>query len=164
MLFRSHKSAKEYLIGNTQNRPFSIDREQVNEKIFIRCITCITTPGLRAKIRTRSTPKFLDYAATSWYAHLGASFHRSETLLATLNQFLRTNAILTWIQALAAMDMISVMIRASNYLTAYAAKRRESKWDTAPRDRQITEREHIEEWATDIIKIAGRFGDRKSVV
>lgn len=155
-----HKSAKEYLIGSAQNRPFFIDREQVNEKIFIRCITCITTPGLRAKIRTRSTPKFLDYAATSWYAHLSASFHGSETLLATLNQFLRTNAILIWIQALAAMDMVSVMIRASNYLTAYAAKRRESEWDMAPRDRQITERENIEEWATDIIKIAGRFGSK----
>lgn len=155
-----HKTAKEYLVGSNQIRPFSIDREEANEMIFMRCMKSITTMGLRAKIRSGDAPEFLNYAVTCWFAHLGASSHQSEALLTTLMKFLKTNAILTWIQALASMGKVRVLIRASNYLTAYATKRKELEWDTMPRDRQITEREMIEDWAIDVVKIAGKFGSR----
>jgi hypothetical protein len=53
-----------------------------------------------------------------------------------------------------------MLIVASTYLADYATKIKQSEYDMMPKDRQIMERETIEEWVIDLAKIAGKFGLR----
>jgi WD40 repeat protein len=152
-----HQTAREYLIGNTQ-RPFNVDRKFAHEQIYVRCMRCLKAVGLRAQIKSGRPPEFLDYAATSWFSHLCSGSQGSEIILSTLIKFLKSTPVLTWIQALASTRQLRVLIQASSYLNSYAVKRKQADSEVMPRDRQISEREMIEDWATDLVKIVGKFG------
>ncbi|KAL4935191.1 hypothetical protein BDV06DRAFT_229057 [Aspergillus oleicola] len=143
----AHITAKEYLVGDTSSRPIAVNAGLVNEMIFLRCMQCISTRGLPASIRTGKTPRLFEYAVTYWFDHLEATSGLSERVLLAV-KFLTMNSVLTWIQAQATIRRLRLLVQATSTLTKYASKLN---------DRQITEREMLENWAIDLIKIVGKF-------
>lgn len=146
-----HQTAREYLV-NGKDRPFHVDRDVAHKDIFLSCMRCIMTIGLRAKVKGIQKPEFLDYAASSWSSHLTLTPLDCGQAAEVLNNFLSGHWVLTWIQVLAASKRLRVLIRASKHLSKYSAAHKEN--DRANIKRQIL----IESWAEDIVKIVGKFG------
>jgi WD40 repeat protein len=151
-----HQTAREYLFSDL-NRSLSIDERSANELLFQKCIVCLTDPGLRFKISRNQELGLLDYAVSSWFMHLCLSDAKLPHVLPTVLKFLEGPYVLTWIQAIAKIGKLQLLILASQHLNSFAAKLRELKQHTSPAERKITEREVIESWATDFAKILGKF-------
>ncbi|KAL9107796.1 MAG: hypothetical protein Q9227_007311 [Pyrenula ochraceoflavens] len=154
-----HQTAREYLLGHDfgLEQPFRINAQAAHDHVFLSCMRCLTSIGLRAKLNRNQKPDFLEYAATAWSSHLletptqGAAFE-------TLQRFLTGHSVLTWIQAVAMNKQLRALIRASKHLSKYS--KRHENWDAQhnPIERRTSERELIDSWALDMVKIVGKFG------
>jgi hypothetical protein len=153
-----HQTAREFLQG-VRDLPFSIKPYKAHEELLVACLRYLTDPSYRGKLGSvRSLPPFLEYAATSWYYHLDRCVESSEATLALLIRFLRSQFLLTWIQAIGQIGQLGSIVEASRILTRYASRRRKEDEDKMPPLRKIMEVEVMEKWATDLVKIVGRFG------
>ncbi|KAI9840612.1 MAG: hypothetical protein M1837_001508 [Sclerophora amabilis] len=152
-----HQTAREYLLGS-RDRPISVDREVAHEQLFMRCMLSLMTLGLRTKLNRGHAPGLLDYAATSWFSHLKSSSPSSEAAVTTLIRFLKGSWVLTWIQSLAQARKLRVLIYASTSLSSFAQNRKRVSSGITPLGCQMEEQQIIEGWATDLVKIAGKFG------
>ena len=146
-----HQTAREYLVSG-KDRPFHVDKVIAHKDIFLSCMRCLMTIGLRAKVKGIQRPEFLDYAASSWSSHLTLTPLDCGQAAEVLNNFLSGHWVLTWIQVLATSKQLRVLIRASKHLSKYSAAHKEH--DRA----HIMKQGLIESWAEDIVKIVGKFG------
>ena len=146
-----HQTAREYLISGN-DRPFHVDRNAAHREIFLSCMRCLMTIGLRAKVKEIHRPEFLDYAAGSWSSHLTLTPLGCGQVAEVLNNFLSGHWVLTWIQVLATKKQLRVLIRASKHLSKYSTAHKEH--DRA----HIMKQGLVESWAEDIVKIVGKFG------
>ena len=147
-----HETAREYLVGH-EVRPFSIDRCWAHKQLFMRCMHCLTDFSLRSKITRKQGPAFLNYAATSWFHHLSYSVVDSAEVVHTLRKFFSSTSVLTWIQALAQGDRLRTLVQASTELSHFSIKRKD-KYVTS----QIAQDSFLDAWATDLVKLVGKFG------
>jgi hypothetical protein len=121
-------------------------------------MACLADPGLRFEMNRNQEPGLLDYAASSWFMHLCLSDAKSPHVLPIVLRFLQAPCVLTWIQTVAKMGKLRLLVMASQYLNIFAAKLKEPEQHALPVEREITEREVIKSWATDLVKIVGKFG------
>lgn len=151
-----HHTAREYLLDGV-DRPFHVERSAAHKQMFLSCMRFLMTVGLRAKIDSKQQPVFLNYAASSWHAHLVATSADDGEVAETLNKFLSGRWVLTWIQVLASTDQLRVLIQASRHLSRYVGKQRQN--DDDPNQRQIIVKlELARSWLEDFAKIVGKFG------
>ncbi|KAL9039347.1 MAG: hypothetical protein Q9180_002583, partial [Flavoplaca navasiana] len=151
-----HQTAREYLLG-PEVRPFNIDK-RAHEQLFIRCMMGLTENGLRAKVNRGQESAFMHYSMASWFRHVLEAFPLSSDAMSILMKFARGSSMLVWIQALASNEHLRTLVTASTYLSKFAEKLRHADLDVVPTDRQIPEREIIEKWSMDLVKIVGKFG------
>ncbi|CAO1596345.1 hypothetical protein XANCAGTX0491_000196 [Xanthoria calcicola] len=152
-----HETAREYLMhGGDGDRLLVIDRKSTNEKLFRRCIQRLTDPKLRSQINRNQHPALLDYATGAWFIHFSLGPATNPDILDTVEKFLRGPHVLTWIHMAARRKELRALVVASRYLT-----------DVVHKLRKLHERESlthrramavIEGWATDLVKIVGKFG------
>ena len=152
-----HQTAREYLLSG-QVRPFAVNQMSAHEQLFLRCMLCLTDFGLRSKINRRQAPIFLEYAATSWFHHLTQSSIDSTQTFNTLTKFLKGSSVLTWIQALAQADRLRTMVLASTQLSAFLVKRKKWVSEATRLEDQSQHYTILEAWATDLVKVVGKFG------
>lgn len=153
-----HETAREYLMrGGDGNRPLFIDRKSMNGKLFNRCIQRLTDPKLRSQINRNQPPALLDYATSAWFIHFSFGPATHPDILEVVVKFLRGPHVLTWIHIAAKRKELRALVVASSYLT-----------DVVLKLRKVSERESlahreaiavIEGWATDLVKIVGKFGN-----
>lgn len=148
-----HQTAREYLVAGP-SRPYTIDLTAAHEQLFMTCMDCLRDSGLRSKINRRQAPKFLDYAATSWFYHLSQSSAESQQIFATLKFFLGNPSVLTWVQALAQANRLRTLVLASTHLTNFAARLKRNEQDHS----STQHTRYLELWSTDLVKIVGKFG------
>ncbi|KAK7697346.1 hypothetical protein SLS64_013644 [Diaporthe eres] len=147
-----HHSAREYLLSNSDQRDFSIDRATAHKDLFLSSMRCLMSTGLRAKLGRNQAPEFLDYAAVSWSSHLLHVTPLDDDALSTLKRLLTGNSMLTWIHALATTGHLRVLAQTSKDLSKLARNMRQhSKLD-------ISEQELISSWSVDLLRIMGRYG------
>lgn len=65
-----HHTAREYLFGSSEMRPFTIDRLEAHKVLFLSSIRNLMSTNVRTKLARNQTPDFLDYAASYWSTHL----------------------------------------------------------------------------------------------
>ena len=143
-----HETAREYLIDN-QARPFKIERLFAHEQLFIRCISCLTDFGLRSKMNRKQAPAFVEYAATSWFYHLSYCYNLSPKGSQSLKSFFKGSFVLTWIQWLARTNRLRTLVLASSLMSQFFIRQKESK---------LMEVNYLDSWATDLVKVVGKFG------
>ncbi|KAJ5177145.1 uncharacterized protein N7482_003022 [Penicillium canariense] len=152
-----HHSAREYLLSE-QDRPFSINQAVAHEKLFLGCMRCLMATGLRAKVSRNDKPEFLDYSAMWWPSHLTPISPMRESTFKVLKRFLTSHWVLTWMHALVMTKQLRILIRASKHLSNCSLSRNNAL-DSAPSGIDyIMEQQLLETWATDFMKIVGRFG------
>jgi WD40 repeat protein len=153
-----HETAREYLMrGGDRDRPFSIDRRSTNDKLFKRCILRLTDPALRSQINRNQPPALLEYATGAWFIHLSLGPATQPDIMDTLVKFLRGPHVLTWMQVAARRKELRALVVASRYLTDVVFKLRSLGDNESLAHRQAIA--VIEGWATDLIKIVGKFGN-----
>lgn len=152
-----HQTAREYLL-NGDDRPFHVDKDSAHKQMFLSCMRCLMTIGLRAKMKGNQKPEILDYAASSWFSHLASTSLGCEKVHEVLNRFPTGNWVLTWIHILAASQQLRLLIQASKHLSRYCAKQKD---DDAVQNQEyvrILKQSFLESWAEDLVKLVGKFG------
>lgn len=153
-----HQTAREYLLSGNSDRSFCIDKNAAHKHLFLSCMRCVMTIGLRAKVKGNQKPEFLDYAVSSWSSHLISTSLECDQTVEVLNKFLNGNWVLTWIQILAISGQLRVLIQTSKHLSRYSAKQRGNGAARNGDSDYIMKQEVIKSWAVDLVKIVGKFG------
>ncbi|UKZ69594.1 uncharacterized protein TrAtP1_010600 [Trichoderma atroviride] len=159
-----HETAREYLTGSalyesSGRRPCAIDPRRTHDLLFKRCIACLTDPSLRNLINRGEPPALLNYAISSWYIHLskGTCVDPNPEILDVVVRFLRSPHVLVWMFSAATQNELRFLVIASRYLAGVVLSLRQIQDEgESLAQRQATE--VIEGWATDLIKIVGKFG------
>ncbi len=152
-----HETAREYVTrGAEQGRPLFIDRRSTNDMLFKRCIAVLTNSTLRSQVNRNQPPALLDYAMGAWSYHLGLGSSTNWEILGILVNFLKSPHILTWIHVAARGKELRTLVVASRHLTDVALRLQKIE------DEELVVDLHnvavIEGWATDLVKIVGKFG------
>lgn len=153
-----HETAREYLTQRgDRDRPSIIDRRSTNDKLFERCILRLTYPTLRGQINRNQPPALLDYAVSAWFVHLSLGSATQSNILDTVVKFLKGPHVLTWMNAAARRKELRALVVASRYLTDLVLKLRILNDDESLARHQAMD--VMERWATDLVKIVGKFGN-----
>ena len=154
-----HKTAREYLT-HASSLPFPLTPQGAHQELFERSISVFFDANAQAKLSHKSLPPFYLYAATSWAYHLSYIPPDLDAPLSLLAKFFGGSYVLPWIEALGLGDQLQVLISTSCSLTTYIRRRRKLETMKLPTQRRITELETLELWATDLLKLVGKFGGR----
>ena len=153
-----HQTARDYLT-KTSGLRFSIYSPDAHYILFKKCLTFLSNTNPRAQVEQVLSQPFLLYSATSWSHHLNmSSASQDRTSLLLLAKFLRGPSVLTWVHCLALAGQLRVLVLASKSLMSFLEKRARIDRDESPITHPLQERETIELWAIDLIKIVGKFG------
>ena len=152
-----HQTAREFLTTEPNLR-CGIDVASGHEEILLRCLHDLLDPGLRGAIESSSAPPFLSYSAVSWFHHLSLAPAGSQASLILLSRFLESESVLTWIYYLAKTAQIKALAHASKAVASFAHRRRRYDSSKSPLLHHLQELELLEQWATDFVKILGKFG------
>ncbi|KAK3898388.1 hypothetical protein C8A05DRAFT_47279 [Staphylotrichum tortipilum] len=141
-----HETAREYLTrGSEKGRSLVIGVKPTNDMLLSRCIARLTDPALRSQINRGRPPPLLGYAATAWPHHLGlSSALTNPRILDLVANFLKGPHVLTWIYVVANLRELRALLR----------RRRNDDESVSSRQATIV----IEGWATDLVKVVGKFG------
>ncbi|CAN9417971.1 unnamed protein product [Alternaria alternata] len=150
-----HQTAREYLLGDAI-RPFNVDREQAHEQLFLSCMRCLMSNGLRSKVN-QDMPDFVSYSSKWWPSHLALISADSKAVARVINKFLTGHWVLTWIHILASDSRLRILIQASKHLLTYATRRKRC-FPASVGQKEIVEQELLESWAVDFVKLVGKFG------
>lgn len=111
-----HQSAREYLM-TTSTLPFSLEPSAAHCELFEKSLSTFMDKGHRAKFTppTSAALESLGYRATSWPYHLQSirHFEYADAQLDLLVKFFNQQFILLWIQAVASMGQLKVLVEAS---------------------------------------------------
>jgi WD40 repeat protein len=152
-----HETAREYLTkGGHRDRPAFINHRTSHDTLFKSCLQRLTNVRLRAQILRNQPPALLDYAMNSWFIHYTSGSFAEPASLEALVSFLKSPHILTWMNIAARKKQLRAMVVASRYLTDVVVKLRKLQFDDCLENDQTIAL--IEGWATDLVKIVGKFG------
>ncbi|KAK4238066.1 hypothetical protein C8A03DRAFT_44164 [Achaetomium macrosporum] len=154
-----HETAREYLTsGAEKGRGLAIDVRSTNDTLLRCCIALLADEDQQREYGDDGGRPLAGYAATAWPHHLALSSALTDMeILDTVTDFLRGRPVLTWISIAARMRELRAMVIASRRLADLSAKLREKKEE----DDSVAGRQAaavMEGWATDLVKILGKFG------
>ncbi|KAL4923585.1 uncharacterized protein BDV17DRAFT_296216 [Aspergillus undulatus] len=149
-----HHSAREYLLGDVE-RPVDIDRDAAHEQMFLSCMNCLMVTGLRGNLHRHQMPEFVDYSASSWSSHMALVPANSQSVVKVVKKFLAGSWVLTWIHVLAVTRHLRILVRASKHLSRFTA----SNIQANATPNQLADRQMMDQWAIDFVKILGKFGN-----
>ncbi|KAL9121836.1 MAG: hypothetical protein Q9187_001611 [Circinaria calcarea] len=152
-----HQTAREYLT-KTPNLRCSIDIANGHEALLSRCMLLLLDPALRPAIERSEHQQFVTYAATSWAYHLNLVYAGSDSSLTLLTRFFQGYSVLVWLHYLASSKQLRSLAFTSQVLARFVQKRRRLDPSKIPTLHRLQELETVERWATDLVKLLGKFG------
>ena len=152
-----HRTAKEYLTRSPNPR-CGVDMMNGHELIFSKCMQTLLEPRLRGMLEHSTVPKLMVYGAISWPYHLNLSYAGSGNSLTLLTRFLRDYAVLTWVQYLSTSRQLKTLAFASQALGFFVQKKRRVDAGKSPLLHRLEDLATLELWATDLVKVLGKFG------
>ncbi|KAL8769894.1 MAG: hypothetical protein Q9194_005323 [Teloschistes cf. exilis] len=153
-----HQTAREYLI-KTPGLEHSITPRNGHEDLLLKCISYLSISQRRINPQRPTAQSFARYAAACWPYHLRLSAASLDhTTLLVLAQFFQGPFVLFWIQLLAQQDHLRTLVFASQNIMYYLGRKSKIDAESSPLTHRLQEKEMLELWATDLVKIVGKFG------
>lgn len=173
-----HATARQFLLGETEDRYPYIDRREGHEHLALRCIEFLSDDrwkgifmrtseatvgaGVTGKNRLSCFDEdfsFISYAVQNWAFHVSNSKLSSEKLLPSIEKFF-DKYCLTWIHAVALAGDLRKITHAAQDLKAYVRKRGQKNSLVVSSSKNIGDQasKFIRLWAVDLIRIVGKFG------
>ncbi|KAE8453869.1 hypothetical protein EG329_007645 [Mollisiaceae sp. DMI_Dod_QoI] len=158
-----HQTARDHILAT--DSALAVNATKAHEKLFTKCLSALEEYGQRRDSDRRpSTQKategqeFVLYAMTSWAYHLNMISPDSDAPLILLSRFLKGSAVFAWIVLLAQQKQLKLLVYSSRSMNLYVRRKRGRYAATNPLLHRLQELETLESWATDFLKILGRFG------
>lgn len=153
-----HPTVREFLLSEAAG-DFFVSKAEANKRIALACLKLLSSqdfqpPRNRRQLARRSprrTSPLGHYAAQYFSEHIYTSSTRDDEVLLALTRFLNSS-ILSWIELIALGADLHPLIRVSKNLKAYLIRR--AKYRSSLSD-QVRD---IEGWATDLSRVATKFG------
>lgn len=152
-----HQTARDHI--TTTDSDLAINTIEGHEKLFTKCLSVLVEKlHHRGSDRRSGDQDFVRYAVTSWAYHFSLTSIESDEPLFQLAKFLKGNSILAWIVSLAQQGQLKVLVYSSKIMTLYVRRKRGRYRATNPLLHRLQELDLVESWATDFLKILGKFG------
>ena len=156
-----HQTARDYLI-RTSNQELAIDLKKAHSQLFTKTISVLSDPKLRSQLSLgqqalRSTDPFLFYAATSWMYHLRLAGTGSDAHLDILVKLFSSQSVLSWIQALAMIGQLELLVKAATAIGIFASMNRKLNANKNPLLHRLSDLESLDLWMIDLVKVVGKF-------
>ena len=152
-----HETARDYLLRSSRSE-LSLNVIDSQAYQLHRCLFTLMQPRGLGALGTESGIDFRSYALTSWPYHLKESSAGSNEVLDVVVQFLSGQSVFDWIHTLASSKQIKIMVHASKTITHFVQKRRRIESSLMPLLHRLKDLDWLETWATDLIRIVGKFG------
>ena len=177
-----HATARQFLLqGSAANGQAYIDEEEGHEQIAMVCLSYLSSDSWKrvfvaverlhmtgnAKSRTNllvvaeKDHHFLGYSTCYWAYHVSKAPLDSAKLMHTLDSFLRLYC-LSWIEGIALSKNLRYLTRSAQFLKAFAKRQRQRSKNTSPSmlttPTSSNKGKDIQLWATDFIRVVGKFG------
>lgn len=153
-----HETARGYLTRSRfHDGSFIIDRKVTNDMLFESCLNRLEDPKLRTLLHRNQPPALLNYAMSSWFIHFSLGNATYTENLSHITRFLRGPHVLTWMYVAAHRKQLRALVVASRCLADVALRLRNQQDDYSLEHEQTMTT--IEGWATDLVKIVGKFGN-----
>ncbi|KAI9804038.1 MAG: hypothetical protein M1833_000319 [Piccolia ochrophora] len=150
-----HQTARKYLTA-TPGLHCVIDSADTHRVLFLKCLAFLFDPDIRKRLEVPSDQSFLLYPATSWSYHLSLSAAKWDSkFLDALVKLFRGPFALNWIYFLALKGQLRYLIFAAKELNAFSKQRAEVDAEQMPLLHRFQDRELLESWAVDLVKIVG---------
>ena len=158
-----HQTAREYLTS-TQNLPFSLEAADAHKELLHKSLSAFLEKGLRQMLSPTKI-KLLEYRAIFWPSHLKNvdNLESPDDQLDILTRFFRESSFLTWVQTLAAMGQLSVLIETSHSLIYFTSQVRKADSYGEFLSRHSKDIEFLELWSRDLLKLPARFSGSLSL-
>ena len=152
-----HQTARDHIM--TTDSVLAVDVTEGHKKLFTKCLSVIEGQVHRRGIDLQSDDQgFIRYAVTSWAYHFNLTSVDTDAPLLRLGRFLDGNTVLAWIVSLAQLNQLKVLVYSSKKMTLYVRRKRSQYGSTNPILHRLQELDLVESWATDFLKILGKFG------
>ena len=180
-----HTTARSFLTSEGEGRPGYIQARQAHGHMAVRCLTYLSEDVWRRMFRTFSATDYaeggqlrrpnrlllaeqgfplLGYSVCYWAYHVSNSPTFSTELTEALKTFFSGHC-LSWVEAIALSANLRYLIKSAKYVKAYAKRKRLAKarpesspvlgsLKAVPED----DPKWLQSWATDIIRVVGKFG------
>lgn len=153
-----HQTAREY-ITKASELQFYISPVTGHQKLFSKCLSFLLENSLKLRRDQINSQPFMLYAATSWSYHLSRSAAFSDQVsIEMLARFFQGPCVLTWIYVLALTSQLRILVYTSQTLTSFLDKKAKTDAEKSPLTHRLREKEVLELWVTDLVKIVGKFG------
>ena len=180
-----HATARSFLTSAREDRPAYIQARQAHGHMAVRCLVYLSKDIWRRRFRTFSATNYaeddhvrrpnrlllaeqgfplLGYSVCYWAYHVSNSPTFSTELTEVLKTFFSEHC-LSWIEAISLSANLYYLIKSAKYVKAYARRKSSAKAHpelspvldslrTVPED----DPKWLQNWATDIIRVVGKFG------
>ena len=154
-----HTTAREFLLSESAGE-FCISRPRAHERIALTCLKLLSSGEMKPPRSQRMLSQarknlelspLMNYAITQFSEHVYSASAETDEILLALDIFFKTN-ILSWIERVAQMHALYLMIRLSKNLKSYLDRR--AKY-LSPLSNQV---QIVDNWSTDLSRIATNFG------
>lgn len=153
-----HTTAREFLMSEDAGE-FRVLKAEAHERIATACLQLLTSPPMqpprhRRLLQTRREIPgsiLLGYAVVHVSGHINGGSAESDKTLVALDRLLSTT-VLTWIEKLFAARGSQGLIRVARNIKAYLDRRAKYR---SPLNRHV---QNVEGWATDLSRLANKFG------
>ncbi len=157
-----HHTAREFLTQATGSGLF-VDSYAGHGSLFLRTLEVLDDPELRWRLTRNDNSRrvnspFLFYAAASWPFHLKKCGESPAVYLDAMVHFLRSSAVLSWINLLAVINSLEILVKASKVLAKFVVDMKKNDALKNPMLHRLADLEILESWSLDFLKIVGKFG------
>ena len=152
-----HQTARDHIIATVS--ALAVNVTEGHEKLFTKCLSVLEENNQRRDSdRRQCNQEFVRYAMTSWAYHLNMISPESDTPLLLLSKFLKGNSVLAWIASLAHQNQLKVLAYSSKSMNLYVRRKWGRYAAINPLLHRVQELDLLELWATDFLKLLGKFG------
>jgi WD40 repeat protein len=179
-----HATARQFLTSERASQPAFIQPREAHSQMSVRCLVYLSQDFWsrifravslsvtddhgyirknRLLLAEQGSP-LLGYATCYWAYHVSKSSTSSRELTGALTKFFSQHC-LSWIEGIALSSNLRYLTRSARYLKTYAKRKKHSRThsDSSPILESLTELPEddpkwLHAWATDLIRIVGKFG------
>ena len=152
-----HQTARDHIVAT--DSVLGVNVTEGHEKLFMKCLSVLEEKSPRRDPDRRpSKQEFSNYAMASWAYHLNMTSSESNAPLLLLSKFLKGNSVLAWIVSLAYQNRLKLLVYSSKIMSLYVRRKRRRQAATNPLLHPLQELDLVESWATDFLKLLGKFG------
>lgn len=160
-----HQTARDFLLRLGISSEFAIDKKSGHKRLLMICLQYLSGNEMRGprhrklsvKSLARSRCVFVSYACSALHEHIRHVSSTDDEIFLALSQFLNTSNVLSWIEHLAQIPNLTLIMQTGRSLGNYLQRR--SRYVSLFGKEVAT----LDSWATDLVRLVAKFGRLLSV-